>query len=148
MTDLHCTMNAYQATNLPGADSDVGAAHASERPQPDAEGEGSPSEKGQQKGSEAEDTEEDEEADAEEGGEVKIILRIKSSSHTEGLKLRIGVDQPLQRLFKGYQDQGNKAGWLPQGAKVTFKFDGDAMNGNDTPKAMDMEDGDVIDACW
>ena len=109
---------------------------------------GSPSEKGQHKGSEAEDTDEDEDAEAEEGGEVKIVLRIKSSCNVEGLKLRIGVDQPLQRLFNGYQEQGHKAGWLPAGAKVTFKFDGDAMDGNDTPKVMDMEDGDVIDACW
>lgn len=108
----------------------------------------SASESGQHKGDEAEDADEDQHADAEEGEEEKIILRIKSSSHVEGLRLRIGVAQPLQRLFNGYQEQGHKAGWLPEGAKITFKFDGEAMDGNDTAQILDMEDEDVIDACW
>ena len=76
------------------------------------------------------------------------MLKIKSSSHTEGLKLRIGMDKPLHRLFKGYESQGHKAGWLPEGARVVFKFDGEALDGDNTPASFDMENDDVIDACW
>ena len=125
-------------------------AYASGEVQPDAEEEKLPSEDGQQKGIRAKSKEEEdeEEEDAEDGEEAKIILRVKSSLHIEGLRLRIGVSQPLQRLFNGYKEQGHKAGWLPEGANVTFKFDGDAMDGSDTPKVLDMEDEDVIDACW
>ena len=133
---------------MPGADSDLGVAYASEQVQPITKEDQSASESGQHKGDGAEDADEDQHEDAEEGEEEKIILRIKSSSHIEGLRLRIGVAQPLQRLFNGYQEQGHKAGWLPEGAKTTFKFDGEAMNGNDTVQLLDMEDEDVIDACW
>ena len=76
------------------------------------------------------------------------MLKIKSSCHTEGLKLRIGMDKPLHRLFKGYESQGHKAGWLPEGARVIFKFDGEALDGENTPASFDMENDDVIDACW
>ena len=140
----------YTCTRLPCADSDLGVTYASGQVQTEAEEGGSPSENGQHKDNKAESTVEEEEGeeDAEEGEEERIILRIKSSSHTEGLRLRIGVSQPLQRLFNGYKKQGHKAGWLPDNAKVTFKFDGDAMDGSDTPKVLDMEDEDVIDACW
>ena len=88
------------------------------------------------------------EEEEEEEEEEKVILRIKSSCHPEGLRLRIGVKQPLKRLFERYKEQGSKAGWLPGGAAVTFKFDGDVLNSNHTPESIEMENEDVIDACW
>ena len=54
----------------------------------------------------------------------------------------------MKRLFKGHNEQGHKAGWLPEGAAVTFKFDGDVLNANHTPEDIEMENEDVIDACW
>ena len=97
---------------------------------------------------EEEQQQEEEEEEEEEEEKERIILRVKSSCHPEGLKLRIGVEQPLKRLFNGYKEQGNKAGWLPEGAVVIFKFDGDVLNGSHTPEAIEMENEDVIDACW
>ena len=95
-----------------------------------------------------EEQQQEEEEEEEEHEEEKIILRIKSSCHPEGLRLRIGVKQPLKRLFKGHNEQGHKAGWLPEGAAVTFKFDGDVLNANQTPEVIEIENEDVIDACW
>jgi len=129
-----------ECASLPDADSEVCVPG---QPQPNFEQHGVASNHGQPNGDEAED---DDEEQVEE--EEKIILKVKSSKHPEGLKLRIGVNQPFNRLFTGYEDLGHKAGWLPEGAKVTFKFDGDALDGDDIPKHLDMEDEDVVDACW
>ena len=144
----HCPCQGFTgALKLHFADSEVEAAHANRH---ESE-QGVSTAADMRHGGDAEEEEQQEE-DEEEVDEVedeeKIILRIKSSCHHEGLKLRIGVKQPLKRLFKGYKGQGNKAGWLPEGAAVTFKFDGDVLNGNCTPEAIEMENEDVIDACW
>ena len=80
--------------------------------------------------------------------EDKIMLAIKSAINQGGQKMRIGVNQPLSRLFTGYQQAGEAAGWLPPGTAVTFKFDGDRLRGTETPTSLDLEEGDVIDAMW
>lgn len=90
---------------------------------------------------------------AAEGGEaqandVKITLKIKSSEHPEGLKMRIGMHQPFSRLFAAYKAAGEDAGWLSEGTAVTFKFDGERLGSKETPESLDLEGDEVIDACW
>lgn len=80
--------------------------------------------------------------------EKKVMLRIKSAKDQEGQKMRIGVSQPLSRLFEAYQQAGHKARWLDLDAVVTFKWDGDRLKGNETPASLDLEEDDVIDAVW
>ncbi len=80
--------------------------------------------------------------------EDKIMLTIKSANNQGGQKMRIGVSQPLSRLFEKYQQAGQAAGWLPPGTAVIFKFDGDRLKGTETPTSLDLEEGDVIDAVW
>ena len=135
------------------ADSEVEAAHANGHVQSE-QGVGAAADM-QHNAGEAEEEQQQEDEEEEEDGEEeeeheeeKIILRIKSSCQPEGLRLRIGMKQPLKRLFKGHNEQGHKAGWLPEGAAVTFKFDGDVLNANHTPEDIEMENEDVIDACW
>ncbi|BDA50987.1 hypothetical protein COCOBI_17-2060 [Coccomyxa sp. Obi] len=80
--------------------------------------------------------------------EQKVMLTIKSAKNQGGQKMRIGVNQPLSRLFTAYQQAGQAAGWLPPGTAVTFKFDGDRLKGIETPTSLDLEEDDVIDAIW
>ncbi len=90
-------------------------------------------------------------AEAEDGqaaDEAKITLKIKSSVHEQGRRMRIGMQQPLGRLFAAYKAEGEKAGWLPPGTDVTFKFDGDKVGDKQTPASLDLEEDEVIDACW
>lgn len=135
----------FARMRLPGADSEVDPVPARQQGRAQAE-QAAASANGRDDAEEAEEGEEEEEELEEE--ELKIVLKIKSSFHTDGLKLRIGVEQPFKKLFKVYEDQGHKAGWLPKGARVVFKFDGEPLGGGDTAKHLDMEDEDVIDACW
>ena len=141
-----CTRRDGTDTDWPGADSDGDVAHDSGQLQPGADKHvPSANERLETPDGEAEEGERE---DTGNEAEEKLILKIKSNLHTEGLKLRIGVTQPLHRLFNRYQEQGHGEGWLPEGAKVTFKFDGEAINGDGTPGSLDMEDEDVVDACW
>ena len=80
--------------------------------------------------------------------EQKVMLRIKSARDQEGKKMRIGVGQPLSRLFEAYQQAGHKEGWLDLGAAVIFKWDGEKLGGKETPAGLDLEEDDVIDAVW
>ena len=80
--------------------------------------------------------------------EPRILLKIKSAVHQDGLPMRIPANAPFRRLYKGFEDAGAKGGWLPPGANVALLVDGEKLDPDDTPSSMDLEDSDVIDARW
>jgi small ubiquitin-related modifier len=48
---------------------------------------------------------------------------------------------PFQKMFDTYATRNNISS-----ASVRFLYDGARLNSKDTPKALEMEDGDIVDA--
>ena len=81
-------------------------------------------------------------------GEDGNVVKLKIKKHTAlkklmatyceraGLALQVGLSSPL--VFIG----GNFSSFLQT---IRFSFDGTRINESDTPKSLDMEDGDTIE---
>jgi len=53
------------------------------------------------------------------------------------------MNHKLKQIFEDYADKNNI-----NVDKIKFTFDGDVITPNDTPSALDIEDGDIIDATF
>lgn len=74
-----------------------------------------------------------------EGGDDYIKLKVVGQDNSE-VHFKVKLSTNMCKLKKSYSDR--------QGVPVTslrFLFDGRRINDDETPKALEMEDGDVIE---
>ena len=78
----------------------------------------------------------------------KIVLKMQSKDGK--LALRIGKQMALSKLFEMYKKLAIQKGWLPpeKASAVSFMFDGDDLNGNETVEGLDCDDGDIVEVKW
>ncbi len=78
----------------------------------------------------------------------KIVLQMQSKDGK--LSLRIGKQVALSRLFEIYKQQAIQKGWLPPGkaSAISFMFDGDNLDGNETVEGLDCDNGDIFEVKW
>ncbi len=77
--------------------------------------------------------------------------RLKIRVHTaagESAVLRIGVSEPLSKLFAAFKQHAVQEAWMPSDALPSFWLDGDRLSENATAEAAGVEDDDVLDCQW
>jgi len=73
-----------------------------------------------------------------------ILIKIQTSSFKKlRIEYNINENHKLKQIFEDYADKNNI-----NVDKIKFTFDGDVITPNDTPSALDIEDGDIIDATF
>jgi len=79
----------------------------------------------------------------------KIILKMQSKDGNVS-SLRIGKQMALSKLFEMYKKLAIQKGWLPpeKASAVSFMFDGDSLDGNETVEGLDCDNGDIIEVKW
>lgn len=73
----------------------------------------------------------------------KVSLKLQCASGAK--RFRIGVREPLSRLFEGFREWAAAQGWCSEGAAPAFWFDGDKLGGGQTCEELGCEDDDVIE---
>lgn len=70
-----------------------------------------------------------------------ILLQIKSQGNLPELTFKTKLDKQFEKMFDTYYKRSGAAQ-----DSIRFIFDGQRLNGNQTPKELDMQDNDIIDA--
>lgn len=60
----------------------------------------------------------------------------------------MAASKPLQRLFDTWQRFAIGQEWVTATTNLTFRFDGDALKGDETPEELDLEGEEVIEVTW
>lgn len=78
----------------------------------------------------------------------RIVLQMQSKDGK--LSLRIGKQVALCKLFEMYKKLAIQKGWLPPGkaSAVSFMFDGDNLDGNETVEGLDCDNDDIFEVKW
>lgn len=79
--------------------------------------------------------------------EAKVLLVCKTQRHGN-VKLRLRKGDPMSKLFSAFQLNAERKGWVKQGAEMRFEFDGERLSGEETPAALEADEGDVIDVVY
>ena len=64
---------------------------------------------------------------------------------TKPFKLEIGKQETFAKLHAAAHKNLVELGVIKKSAKIKLLFDGDALELDDTPASLDMEDGDTVD---
>lgn len=70
-----------------------------------------------------------------------ILLQIKSQGNLPELTFKTKPDKQFEKMFDTYYKRSGA-----DQDSIRFIFDGQRLNANQTPKDLDMQDNDIIDA--
>lgn len=72
--------------------------------------------------------------------EDAIELKVQSQARGSQVMISIRPEEPMSVLIQKYADAT-----AIDPSKLTFKFDGDLLDPDDTPASLDLEGGECID---
>lgn len=78
----------------------------------------------------------------------RIVVKLSCKQSQEPLKLRIGTNAPLERLFAGFRKHAVAKGWVQQDTALRFFFDGDLLHAHSTAADADLENDMVVEVHW
>ncbi|KAL4066615.1 ubiquitin-related domain-containing protein [Scleroderma citrinum] len=78
---------------------------------------------------------------AEEGEDVKPKLNLIVNYEGVHITVKVKTTMPLKKIFEAAEKRFQK-----DPGTFKFVFEGNRLNGDDTPAQLGMEDGDMIDA--
>lgn len=78
----------------------------------------------------------------------KIIVKVKAKAQEQSVKLRIGKQQELERLFLAFRKRAEESEWIDGTTPMTFIFDGEVIRPTDTAEDLEIEEDCVIEAHW
>ena len=78
----------------------------------------------------------------------KIVVKIRWAQNEDPLKLRVGTDVALERLFASFQQALQKKGKVEAETVIRFMFDGEIIQPEQTAEELEIEDDCVIEASW
>jgi len=79
------------------------------------------------------------------GGRLKVRVHTAAG---ESAVLRMGVNEPLSKLFAAFKQHAVQEAWMPSDALPSFWLEGERLSENATAEAAGVEDDDVLDCQW
>lgn len=77
----------------------------------------------------------------------RVELTCRSAAHGDVI-FRLRRTDPYNKLFSAFHRHATEQAWTTPGAAIAFRFEGERLRGNETPKSLENDDGDIIDAIF